>query len=40
VAKIEARRNEQLQLEASRYAQWYGTTQASFEKFLGTLGVK
>ncbi len=40
VAKIEAGREEQRQLEASRYAQWYGTTQASFEKFLGSLGVK
>ncbi len=40
VAKIEARREEQRRLESGRYAHWYGSTQAHFEKFLGSLGVK
>lgn len=40
VGKIETRRDEQRQLEASRYAQWYGAAQASFETFLWNLGVR
>ncbi len=40
VAQIETRRMEQRQLESSRYAQWYGSTQVDFERFLGNLGIK
>ena len=40
VAQIEARRQEQRQLESSRYAQWYGSTQVDFERFLAKLSAK
>jgi len=40
VTQIEARRQEQRQLELSRYAQWYGSTQVDFERFLAKLSAK
>lgn len=35
ITQIEARRDEQKRLEATRYAQWYGNEQSDFERFLG-----